>query len=70
MAGCLTFFSSKIISRPDDVSNLLVSSSPHSLVTSSRLAAVQGLASCTSLSLEPEDYLIGLCDMSNELVRL
>ena len=26
MAACLTFFSSKVIARPEDVSNLLVSS--------------------------------------------
>jgi Translin family len=29
----------------------------------------QGIAAGAILSLEVEDYLIGLCDMSNELVR-
>jgi hypothetical protein len=29
MAACLTFFSSKVIARPEDVSNLLVSSFLH-----------------------------------------
>lgn len=40
------------------------------IATPGHVTSVLGLGSCATLSLEVDDYLIGLCDMSNELVRL
>ncbi len=69
MVGCLTFFSSKTIARPDHVCNVLVSGRALHYLTHRTSCISNYTHQGNTLALEVEDYLIGLCDMSNELVR-